>query len=24
MRIPDSVDLFPRVPVGTKVLVFRS
>jgi lipoprotein-anchoring transpeptidase ErfK/SrfK len=23
MRIPDSVDLFPRVPVGTKVLVFR-
>lgn len=24
MRIPDSVDLFPRVPVGTKVLVFRT
>lgn len=23
MRIPDSVDLFPRVPVGTHVLVFR-
>jgi lipoprotein-anchoring transpeptidase ErfK/SrfK len=23
MRIPDSVDLFPRVPVGTKVLVHR-
>jgi lipoprotein-anchoring transpeptidase ErfK/SrfK len=24
MRIPDSLDLFPRVSVGTKVLVFRS
>jgi lipoprotein-anchoring transpeptidase ErfK/SrfK len=24
MRIPDSLDLFPRVPVGTKVLVFRA
>jgi lipoprotein-anchoring transpeptidase ErfK/SrfK len=23
MRIPDSVDLFPRVPMGTKVLVYR-
>ena len=24
MRIADSVDLFPRVPVGTKVLVYRA